>query len=204
MKFQLERILLFSDAVFAIAITLMIIEIKPPHLEHGSSFWDGLNAFLKLSPTIIGTVLSFYLVGLFWYRHHDLMKHLAKCDGKFVRLNLSLLLSVAFIPFSTGFVFENEPSPFPLLVYNLNYAIASLLNYKIYSYAFNPKHNLASSDVSAETVKMKRETMYALGVYALTSTLAFFTPLAPMGYAFFAFQQKFVNRKQLASVSGGS
>lgn len=82
MKFQLERILLFSDAVFAIAITLMIIEIKPPHLEHGSSFSDGLNAFLRLSPTIIGTMLSFYLVGLFWYRHHDLMKHMVNCDGK--------------------------------------------------------------------------------------------------------------------------
>jgi uncharacterized membrane protein len=80
MKFQLERILLFSDAVFAIAITLMIIEIKPPHLEHGSTFLQGLNAFLIMSPIIIGTVLSFYLIGLFWYRHHDLMKHLVQCD----------------------------------------------------------------------------------------------------------------------------
>ena len=195
MKFQLERILLFSDAVFAIAITLMIIEIKPPHLEHGSSFSDGLNAFLRLSPTIIGTVLSFYLVGLFWYRHHDLMKHMVNCDGKFVRLNLSLLLSVAFIPFSTAFVFENEPAPFTLLIYNVNYAIASFLNYRIYSHAFNPANNLCSSDVSAEVNKIKKETIYSIGVYTITTVLAFFTPLAPMGYALFAFQQKFANRK---------
>lgn len=189
MKFQLERILLFSDAVFAIAITLMIIEIKPPHLEHGSSFWQALSAFLRLSPIIIGTVLSFYLVGLFWYKHHDLMKHLVRCDGKFVSLNLSMLLSVAFIPFSTAFVFENEPSPFPLLIYNINYAIASSLNYNLYAYAFNPKHNLASSDVSVEIVKIKKETFFSLFIYVLTSTLAFFTPLAPMGYALFAFQR---------------
>ncbi|MCF6128128.1 TMEM175 family protein [Flavobacterium sp. AS60] len=195
MKFQLERILLFSDAVFAIAITLMIIEIKPPHLEHGSTFWQGFSAFLKLSPIIMGTVLSFYLVGLFWYRHHDLMKHLVNCDGKFLALNLSLLLAVAFIPFSTAFVFENEPSPFPLLIYNMNYAIASLLYYKLCSYAFNPNHNLASSDVSVEVSKMKRETIYSLGVYTLTTILAFFTPLAPIGYAAFAFQHKVVNRK---------
>lgn len=195
MKFQLERILLFSDAVFAIAITLMIIEIKPPHLEHGSSFMTSLIAFLKLSPTIIGTVLSFYLVGLFWFRHHDLMKHLMSCDSKFVRLNLSLLLSVAFIPFSTAFVFENELSAFPLLIYNINYTIASLLNYKIYSYAFNPLNNLTSKNVSEEVIKIKKETFFSIGVYTITSALAFFTPLAPVGYALFAFQQKFTNRK---------
>jgi uncharacterized membrane protein len=201
MKFQLERILLFSDAVFAIAITLMIIEIKPPHLHHGSTFLEGLNALLIMSPIIIGTVLSFYLIGLFWYRHHDLMKHMVKCDKKFVRLNLSLLLSIAFIPFSTAFVFENEPSPFPLLVYNMNYAIATYLNYKIYSYAFNPDHNLCSSDVSHEVNRIKKESVFSMGVYTLTSALAFFTPVAPIGYALFAFQQKFANPKKAEAVT---
>jgi uncharacterized membrane protein len=195
MKFQLERILLFSDAVFAIAITLMIIEIKPPHLEHGSTFGDALNSFLKLTPIIIGTVLSFYLIGLFWYRHHDLMKHLVNCDAKFVRLNLSLLLSIAFLPFSTAFVFENEPAPFPLLIYNLNYAIATYLNYKIYSYALSPGNGLTASDVTEEINKIKKESIYSLGVYAATSILAFFTPFAPIGYALFAFQHRMVNRK---------
>ncbi|MCF6132973.1 TMEM175 family protein [Flavobacterium wongokense] len=201
MKFQLERILLFSDAVFAIAITLMIIEIKPPHLEHGSTFLQGLNAFLIMSPTIIGTVLSFYLIGLFWYRHHDLMKHLVGCDKKFINLNLSLLLSIAFLPFSTAFVFENEPAPFPLLIYNMNYAIATYFNYKIYAYAFNPKHNLTSSDVSHEIIKIRRESIFSTGIYVLTSTLAFFTPLAPIGYSLFALQQKFANRKTAVTVT---
>jgi len=201
MKFQLERILLFSDAVFAIAITLMIIEVKPPHLEHGSTFLEGLNAFLLMSPMIIGTVLSFYLIGLFWYRHHDLMKHLVRCDRKFVTLNLSLLLSIAFLPFSTAFVFENDPAPFPLLIYNMNYAIATYLNYMIYRYSFNPKHNLTDADVTHEVSKIKRESFYSMGIYTLTSLLSFFTPFAPLGYAAFAFQQKFVNRRKVQSVS---
>lgn len=201
MKFQLERILLFSDAVFAIAITLMIIEIKPPHLHHGSSFFEGLNAFLLMSPSIIGTVLSFYLIGLFWYRHHDLMKHLVRCDKKFVMLNLSLLLSIAFLPFSTAFVFENDPAPFPLLIYNMNYTITTYMNYKIYSYAFNPANNLTSSDVSHELNKIKKESLFSVGIYILTSTLAFFTPLAPMGYALFAFQNKFATRRKVEAVT---
>ncbi len=201
MKFQLERILLFSDAVFAIAITLMIIEIKPPHLAHGSSFFDGLRAFLELSPIIIGTVLSFYLIGLFWFRHHDLMKHMVRCDRKFVTLNLSVLLSIAFLPFSTAFVFQNDPSPFPLLIYNMNYTIVTYLNYKIYAYAFNPKHNLTSSDVSHELRKIRIESWYSFGVYVITSTLAFFTPLAPIGYMLFAFQHKFATAKKEESVT---
>lgn len=201
MKFQLERILLFSDAVFAIAITLMIIEIKPPHLHHGSTFLEGLNAFLRMSPSIIGTVLSFYLIGLFWYRHHDLMKHLISCDKKFVTLNLSLLLSIAFLPFSTAFVFENDPAPFALLIYNMNYAIATYFNYKIYSYSFNPKHGLTSSDVTHEVEKIKKESIFSMGIYTLTSILAFFTPLAPIGYAAFAFQYKFAYRKKTEPIN---
>lgn len=201
MKFQLERILLFSDAVFAIAITLMIIEIKPPHLEHGSTFFEGLNAFLMMSPSIIGTVLSFYLIGLFWFRHHDLMKHLVRCDKKFVMLNLSLLLSIAFLPFSTAFVFENDPMPFPLLIYNINYTVVTYLNYRIYAYAFNPKHNLTSSDVSHELIRIKKESFYSFGIYVLTSTLAFFTQLAPVGYAFFALQHKFANPKKVEPIA---
>jgi uncharacterized membrane protein len=195
MKFQLERILLFSDAVFAIAITLMIIEIKPPHLHHGATFAESFKDFLQLSPILIGTVLSFYLIGLFWFRHHDLMKHLVKCDAKFVRLNLSLLLSIAFLPFSTAFVFENELAPFPLLIYNINYAVASLLNFKIYNYALHPDNELSSEDVSHEINKIKKETFFSISVYSLTSILAFFTPMAPIGYAAFAIQDKVINRK---------
>ena len=102
MKFQLERVLLFSDAVFAIAIMLMIIEIKPPHLPEHISFIESLQIFSGKFLVIIGTILSFYLIGFFWYKHHDLMKHLVAFDAKFIRMNLSLLLAIAFIPFSTA------------------------------------------------------------------------------------------------------
>jgi uncharacterized membrane protein len=118
-----------------------------------------------------------------------------------VRLNLSLLLSIAFLPFSTAFVFENEPAPFPLLIYNMNYTIATYLNYKIYAYAFNPAHNLASSDVSYEVNRIKKESIFSVDIYILTSTLSFFTPLAPIGYSLFAFQQKFANRKTVNMVT---
>src|SRR5688572_14837520 len=101
MKFQLERISLFSDAVFAIVITLMMIEIKAPHLAHGISFGDAFIELLKLFPIIIGTVLSFFLIGMFWTKHHKLMKYVTGYTPKLIWLNIGFLLRVAFIPFST-------------------------------------------------------------------------------------------------------
>jgi uncharacterized membrane protein len=196
MKFQLERVLLFSDAVFAIAITLMIIEIKPPHLPEHISFIESLQIFSGKSLVIIGTILSFYLIGFFWYKHHDLMKHLVACDAKFIRMNLSLLLAIAFIPFSTAFVFENAPSPFTLLVYNINYIMATLLNYRVYNYALNPSNHLCQSDITEDISHLKKETLYACGVYTFIAILAFFTPVAPAGYALFAFQEKIVKPKK--------
>ncbi len=78
----------------------------------------------------------------------------------------------------------------------MNYAIATYLNYKIYNYALNPANGLTGNDVSEEIIKIKKESLYALGVYTVTTVLAFFTPFAPAGYALFAFQHRVVNPKK--------
>lgn len=68
---QTERLLLFSDAVFAIAITLLVLEIKVPELHHPTE--EGLRqALADLLPKILGYVVSFVVVGSYWVRHHQL------------------------------------------------------------------------------------------------------------------------------------
>lgn len=150
MKFQLERIALFSDAVFAIAITLMMIEIKPPHLEHHISFGPALYKLLRMIPIFVGTMLSFYMVGMFWNHHHRLMKYMAAYNKKVIALNLTMLLAISFIPFSTSFVFENieSSSPLPLLVYNLNMIVATLIKYRLFTYVLDPSSNLAPTPLT--------------------------------------------------------
>lgn len=196
MKFQLERILLFSDAVFAIAITLMIIEIKPPHLENNLSFGEAINEFLKETPILIGTVLSYIMIALNWYRHHDLLKHLISCNKKFIVLNFALLLSISFIPFSTSFVFENSPALLPLLVYNLNYIVTAILNNWIYSYALHSKNELVHITLEEEIQDMKKHTNYSIFIFTTVIIIAYFNPtIASMGYALFGFYG-FLNRKK--------
>ncbi|WP_298224381.1 TMEM175 family protein [Flavobacterium sp.] len=196
MKFQLERILLFSDAVFAIAITLMIIEIKPPHIAHGASFAESFRAFLNVIPQIFGTVLSFCMIGLYWFRHHDLMQHLVAYNVTFIQLNFVLLLAVAFIPFSTAFTIENSTTSFTLLVYNLNYIVVNVLNFIIYKYALNPKNNLCVATVSDEISVLKKDTLFSISVFTIVIILGFFNcNLAVFGYALFGFYGVFVKDK---------
>lgn len=197
MKFQLERILLFSDAVFAIAITLMIIEIKPPHLEYDLSFSESLNKFLEVVPLIFGTILSYCMIGLYWYKHHDLMRHLSSYDAKFIRINFALLLSVAFIPFSTAFIMENSATLITILVYNINYILVSFLNFRIYNYALNPKNNLCLENVAAEIVSIKKETIFSISIFTLVILIAIFISpqAAPLGYAAFGFYGLFIKNK---------
>lgn len=201
MKFQLERIILFSDAVFAIAITLMMIEVKPPHLHHEMSFTEALIIFLKKLPIFTGTILSFLLIGFFWTRHHKLMQFVKAYDSKLLWLNLLFLLSIAFIPFSTGFVFENTlaHSPLPMLIYNLNYIAATILSFILFNHALNPKNGLAVDELGENLRNVKKELLFPIAVYVTVIILAFLdTNYAPVGYALFALQSLFKDKKKEA------
>jgi uncharacterized membrane protein len=199
MKFQLERISLFSDAVFAIVITLMMIEIKAPHLGHEVSFEDALIALLELFPIIIGTILSFFLIGMFWTKHHKLMKYVTGYTPKLIWLNISFLLCVAFIPFSTSFVFENfqSISPLPLWVYNLNYIVATIFEYRLFNYALNPKNGICTGEMESEEDWNKKQIRFPLFVYVLVSALAFISPpMASMGYAAFGLENIITKKRK--------
>ncbi len=97
----LERLTFFSDAVFAIAITLLVIEIKPP-VVHGAGEEALRNALLALIPQYIGFIVSFFVIGRFWLGHHRLFGLLARSDDKLIVANLLLLFGIAFMPFPTA------------------------------------------------------------------------------------------------------
>ena len=101
----LERLTFFSDAVFAIAMTLLVIEVRLPHL---SRFSDGAlgQALLDIYPNFVGFVVSFLVIGRFWVGHHRVMGMLAATSNRLVWTNLFLLMAVAFMPFPTAIFSE--------------------------------------------------------------------------------------------------
>jgi uncharacterized membrane protein len=105
------RLETFADAVFAIAITLLVIEIRlPPHDEVLRIGGVG-PALLQLWPSYVGYVISFIVIGIMWANHHNLMKLVDRVDHGFITLTLLLLLCIAFLPFPTAVMAEHLADP---------------------------------------------------------------------------------------------
>jgi uncharacterized membrane protein len=99
-----SRLEAFSDGVFAIAITLLVIEIRPPEVGDGESLASGL---WDQWPNYTGYALSFLILGVMWLNHHRMFQPVRRVDGRVLVLNLNLLLWAALIPFPTAVVAEH-------------------------------------------------------------------------------------------------
>jgi len=100
------RIEAFSDGVFAIAITLLIIEIGVPHLEGEPPGTTLPEALLRLWPSFLAYVISFLQIGVIWANHHNRFRFIERSDHVLLFLNILFLMCVAFIPFPTALLAE--------------------------------------------------------------------------------------------------
>ncbi|MBX7042780.1 MAG: TMEM175 family protein [Ignavibacteria bacterium] len=120
------RIEAFSDGVFAIVVTLLVLEIKVPHFESGATNTEMIRELLHLLPKFIGFVLSFVIVAIFWVNHHQLFHSLERSDRKLLWLNNLLLLWMSFIPFPTALLGEYPLQPVSVFVYGAVLLLASV------------------------------------------------------------------------------
>lgn len=102
----LERLVFFSDAVFAIAITLLAIEIRLPSTDGLLSDADLAQALLNMAPKYLGYAISFLVVGSFWMSHHRKFRFIQRYDRRLMVINLLLLMVIGFMPFLTSVVSE--------------------------------------------------------------------------------------------------
>lgn len=102
----------FSDGVIAIIITIMVLELSPPH---GAE----LAALLPLMPIFLSYILSFVFVGIYWNNHHHLLQAVKQVDGRALWANLHLLFWLSLIPFVTGWMGENEFAAWPVALYGV-------------------------------------------------------------------------------------
>ena len=147
---QLERMTFFSDAVFAIAMTLLVIEVKVPHLPRLDG-WLLAQALLDLIPNYIGFLVSFLVLARFWVSHHIVMGQMRATSQKLLWANLFLLLAVAFMPFPTAVVSEYVQLRVGLGFYTAWLVLLGLLNQRIIRIAIHDPE-LRRADVAAETL----------------------------------------------------
>lgn len=108
----------FSDGVFAIAITLLVIEIHVPDIT-GHSFSEAMQELWHLAPHFISYLTSFMVIGVIWLNHNALFHFVKRVDRTILLLNLVLLMCIAFIPFTTALVGNHPNSQPAVFLYGL-------------------------------------------------------------------------------------
>jgi uncharacterized membrane protein len=104
------RLEAFSDGVIAVLITIMVLELKVPH----GTGWETLQ---PLVPVFLTYVLSFVYLGIYWNNHHHLLHATDRINGAILWANLHLLFWLSLVPFTTGWMGENQFAPLPSAVY---------------------------------------------------------------------------------------
>jgi len=176
---SLARLEMFSDGVFAIAITLLIIEIKVPPIASIHSVNDLVDALAHLWPSFFAFTYSFGGILIQWILHHDTFNHINKTSRSFIYANGFLLITIVFFPFPTALLAEyiNTDYAMPAIVF---YGMASVVN----SFAWflfirsvqKPKRLLNDSFSHEEYNKLKTSNHFAFVVYSSTAILAIWLP----------------------------
>jgi uncharacterized membrane protein len=168
----------FSDGVFAIAITLLIIEVRVPDSEAGELARDLAN----LWPAYAAYVVSFVIIGIIWVNHHEIFEGLAAVDRPLLFLNLLLLLTVAFLPFPTAllgdYIREGDNAHIAAAVYGFNMTMIGLAFTAVWTYLVRVP-SLLDPDVGTDgALRARRAAAVGPVIYALTIPLAFISPVA--------------------------
>ncbi len=176
------RLEAFSDGVFAIAITLLVLNIA---VSAGAGA-HLLRSVADLWPSYLGYVVSVSTIGAMWLGHNAITEYLERTDAGFVRLNLLLLLVIAFLPFPTRllaeFIGKDSPERVAVTIYGLSFLLASTLLLVLWRYAV--RYQLVRPDAANEEIELltKRLNPGLAGYLVLICAGLFIPILAVIGY----------------------
>lgn len=146
-EFQLERMILFSDAVFAIAITLLALEIKIPEIARNLATTEMLKEkLLEMVPKFIGFLVSFFVIGIYWRVHHRIFGYVVNYNYRLLWLNLIFLLAVVLMPFSSGFYSQylfTQAAMVPVIIYVCNVVFLAVMGLVLWEYISSPRRQLS-------------------------------------------------------------
>ena len=169
-----SRLEAFSDGVFAIVITLLILDIRFPEVPY-SQF---MRTLISVLPRILAYVMSFIIIGLYWVIHHNSMHAIKKTDRGFLWLNILLLLFVSFIPFPTSLVGRYPFQAGPIIFYGATLIACNITGYIMLVYVYyHPQ--LAVSEFSKQYMRSHTPNyIFVNGSYLGAILLANIYPLA--------------------------
>ena len=165
---------LFSDGVFAVAITLLVLEINVPGGEH---LWHQLK---EEWPSFASFFVSFWVIGIIWVNHHGLLDHLKRADRPVLYLNLLVLMTVVFIPFSTALMADHLKSgadeKVAALVYHWAFLAMGIAFNLFWAYITKHRRGSASSSPTRRSAACPSGFMIGNPFYAVAVIVAFISP----------------------------
>lgn len=162
----------FSDGVFAIVITLLILDIKVPNVEPV----DLPAALVNILPQILTYILSFFIVGLYWRFHHQVAAEIKLIDENFIWLNLMWLLFVSVLPFPTSLLGRYPFQPIPLAIYGANLILINVSGFVIHLY-FQRRPHLRYRPMSRAELRATAPIYIIVNsLYAIAIGSAWFLP----------------------------
>ena len=174
-----SRLEAFSDGVFAIAATLLVLELRVP-----AEATDLSGALLRLWPAYAAYLVSFLTIGIIWVNHHTLLEHCKRVDRRFLYLNLMLLVAVGIVPFPTALVGQyillEHGATAALVVYGLGAVLIAMAFTGVFLYATHDQRLVGDTAVARRIRQEGRLFPIGLAAYTVGIALAFVAPVASL------------------------
>ena len=167
-----ERLGSFSDGVFTVVITIMVLELKPP--EHPT-----FAALLPLWPTALSYVVSYYFIAIVWLNHHHLFRFFPHVTPRLIWINFVHLFMVSLVPFSTAWVADSKLAAVPVFVYA---AVFVLVNLAYIPFEWHALASASVEEISARTRRFaKARSSVTLGTFILAMLVSLKSPSLGFG-----------------------
>src|SRR4051812_9470632 len=177
------RIEAFSDGVFAIAVTLLVLELKVPQLAEEAGSGVLWAALLSRWPSYAAYLVSFMTILIVWVNHHRLFTIIQRSDSRFLFINGLLLLVVTTIPFPTALLaefFERPSAPVACAIYTGMFVLLALAFNAFWRYAHR-RHLLASTVTAEQIAAVSRSLVFGPVTYLVAFAVAFVNVYASFG-----------------------
>jgi uncharacterized membrane protein len=146
----MERAYALTDGVFAIALTLLVVEIQVPEIPHdlvGTALW---NALLEITPGILSYASSAAMIGLYWISHHRIFDHITNYDHTLLWLNILFLICVAFLPFPSALLGRYGHANDAVAIYGISLLVTGVMLNLVWWYAI--RHNFVHEHASQRQI----------------------------------------------------
>ncbi len=175
-----NRVEALADGIFAVAMTLLVLDIKSPEARWFDTDRALIDYLAQLEHNIAMYVISFFVLGIFWIAHHMLFHFVRHMDRRLLWINLAFLLLITLVPFSTDLLGDHGHLSLPVFVYGANLlALGALLLVHLRYLGSHP--HLAAAELTAEVAThMRREVRLFALVPLISMAASFYSPRVGM------------------------